>query len=171
MKRWDEFRFLPGALEALARLTRAGARLFVVTNQATINRGITPRAVVDEINQRMIGEIARHGGVIEAVVFCPHTPEEGCECRKPRPGLLRQVARARGIDLTAAYMVGDALSDIEAGQAAGCHPVLVLTGRGRAQYARALAAGRNGFHVEMDLAAAAAYILAREQAATRPRPA
>ena len=159
VKRWSEFRFLPGAPEAIARLSRAGVRVFVITNQAIINRGTVSRDTVDAINEQMIEEIGRRGGRIEAVAYCPHRPEERCDCRKPRPGLLFRLAREHGLRLEESVVVGDALSDVEAGQAAGCQVCLVLTGRGREQLALAMAAGKNGFKVASDLGAAVEMLL------------
>lgn len=161
VKHWSEFRFLPGAPEALARLSRAGVRLFVITNQAIVNRGIVSPEVVDAINRGMVEEIGRRGGRIEATCYCPHRPEERCGCRKPQPGLLLEVAARYGVDLRETVVIGDALSDVEAGLAAGCQAILVLTGRGRDELARALASGRNGFLVAADLAEAVDLVLSR----------
>ena len=99
VKSWREFRFLPGAPEALARLASAGVRVFVVTNQAIINRGVLSRAAVEELNERMMREVRSRGGLIEAVACCPHRPEEGCDCRKPGAGLLIDLAQRHGIEL------------------------------------------------------------------------
>ena len=159
VKSWREFRFLPGAPEALARLASAGVRVFVVTNQAIINRGVLSRAAVEALNERMMREVRSRGGLIEAVACCPHRPEEGCDCRKPGAGLLIDLAQRHGIELHNAVLVGDALSDIEAGQTAGCRTVLVLTGRGRRELQRAAAAGKNGFMVASDLRAATELLL------------
>jgi D-glycero-D-manno-heptose 1,7-bisphosphate phosphatase len=137
VKSWAEFRFIPGAVEALARLSRAGVRVFVVSNQAIVGRGIVPADTVDAIHQTMISEIEQAGGRIEAVAYCPHQPDDACACRKPHPGLLLELARAHGVDLRRAVMVGDALTDMQAAEAAGCPGVLVLTGRGSEQLARA----------------------------------
>jgi D-glycero-D-manno-heptose 1,7-bisphosphate phosphatase len=159
VKSWAEFRFLPGALEAVARLARAGLPAFVITNQAIVNRGLVAPETVDQINSRMAREIEARGGRIDAVAYCPHRPEEGCDCRKPRPGLLLDLAERFGIDLEESVFIGDALSDVEAGQACGCGTILVLTGRGREQLAEAQAAGRNGFRVADDLASAVDLLL------------
>ena len=155
VKSWSEFRFLPGAVEAIARLTRAGMRVFVVTNQAIVNRGMVSRSTIDEVNAAMVDEIERRGGRIEAVAYCPHRPDESCACRKPQPGLLLSLAGRFGLDLTNSTIVGDALSDVEAGRAVGSRAILVLTGRGREQLARAMLAGLAEFTVVDDLAAAA----------------
>ncbi len=160
VKRWAEFRFLPGALDSIARLSRSGVRVFVITNQAIVNRGMVSREAVDALNRRMLREIERRGGQITAVAYCPHRPEECCGCRKPKPGLLFGLARQHGLDLRETVVVGDALSDVEAGLAAGCRAILVLTGRGNEQLALATSAGRNGFAVARDLRAATDLILA-----------
>src|SRR5579884_1441874 len=117
VKSWSEFRFLPGAPEAVARLSRAGVRVFVVTNQAIINRGMVPRATVALINQLMVRENAERGGCIEDVAYCRHRPEEGCSCRKPRRGVRLQPAQKHGIDLRGRASGGDSLADVAAGQA------------------------------------------------------
>lgn len=162
VKTWEEFRFLPNASQAIARLSAAGLKIFVISNQAVVNRGLVPRETVDAINRRMIEEVTRHGGYIEAVAYCPHRPEEHCLCRKPKPGLILDLARRHQLDLRAAVLIGDALSDIEAGEAAGCRTILVLTGRGREQLGLARAVGRNGFGVAPDLMAAADMLLRPE---------
>jgi D-glycero-D-manno-heptose 1,7-bisphosphate phosphatase len=159
VKRWSEFRFLPGACEAIARLSRAGVQVFVITNQAIVNRGMVMRADVDALNERMVEEIQRRGGRIAAVVYCPHRPDEACQCRKPRPGLLLNLAQRYGVDLRQTVVIGDALTDVDAGQAAGCQTILVLTGRGREQLRVASSSGRNGFLVARDLAAATDLLL------------
>ncbi|MGQ9926382.1 MAG: D-glycero-alpha-D-manno-heptose-1,7-bisphosphate 7-phosphatase [Chloroflexaceae bacterium] len=129
VKSWDEFRWLPGALEGLRLLTEHGFRIFIVTNQAAVNRGLMTSSTLEEIHRRMIGIAASHGAIITGIRFCPHRPEEACGCRKPRPGMLLDLAREYQVDLSTAYMIGDAPSDIAAGQAAGCRTILVLSGR------------------------------------------
>jgi D-glycero-D-manno-heptose 1,7-bisphosphate phosphatase len=154
VKNWTEFRFIAGAREALARLSEAGVRVFVVSNQAIVNRGLVSSAEVDAINQGMVTEVDRSGGRIEAIAYCPHRAEEHCSCRKPEPGLLQVLASQFDLDLAATVLIGDALSDIQAGSAAGCPTVLVLTGRGREQLALARSAGNDAFRVADDLNAA-----------------
>lgn len=129
VKTWDQFRWLPGALEGLRLLTEHGFRIFIVTNQAAVNRGLMTGSTLAEIHRRMISIAASHGAIITGLRFCPHRPEEGCGCRKPRPGMLLDLAREHQVDLSAAYMIGDAPSDIAAGHAAGCRTILVLSGR------------------------------------------
>ncbi len=154
VKSWAEFSFLPGALEAVARLARAGLPTFIITNQAIVNRGLVPRETVDAINEQMTLEIESRGGRIDAVAYCPHRPEEHCFCRKPKPGLLLDLARRSGVDLEDSVVIGDALTDMDAALAVGSKPILVMTGRGTDQYALATQSGRNGFQVASDLQSA-----------------
>jgi D-glycero-D-manno-heptose 1,7-bisphosphate phosphatase len=133
VKCWDEVHFLPGVFAALARLARAPFRIVLVTNQSPIGRGILTRQEVEAINRRLVAEVSVHGGRVDGVYTCPHHPDEGCDCRKPRPGLLLQAARDLDLDLSRSYLVGDAASDVEAALAAGCSPIFVLTGRGQGQ--------------------------------------
>ncbi len=161
VKSWSEFQFLPGVLSALHRLAQAPLAIVVVTNQAIIRRGIVPASVVEEIHERMAWHVCRAGGRLDAVYYCPHRPDEGCFCRKPQPGLLFQAAWDLGLELGRSYLIGDALTDIEAARAAGCQPLLVRTGRGAAQAEQVL---RRYPEVPIfeDLAEAAAWILSRE---------
>jgi D-glycero-D-manno-heptose 1,7-bisphosphate phosphatase len=170
VKSWQEFQFIPGAPEAVARLTRGGTRVFVVTNQAVINRGVVSREVVEDINRRMTRELERRGGRIEAVAYCPHRPEQRCGCRKPQPGMLLGLARQHRVDLQTSVVIGDALADVEAGLAAGCQAMLVLTGRGRDQLARAAASGLEGFIVAPDLSRAVELVLPRALSAALDGP-
>ncbi|MCS6881943.1 MAG: HAD family hydrolase [Oscillochloridaceae bacterium] len=129
VKSWDEFRWLPGALEGLRLLTKHGFRIFIVTNQAAVNRGLMTHSALAEIHHRMMSIAASYGASITDLRFCPHRPDEACGCRKPRPGMLLDLAREYQVELSTAYMIGDAPSDIATGQAAGCQTILVLSGR------------------------------------------
>jgi histidinol-phosphate phosphatase family protein len=120
-----EFHFLPGAVAALRGLASMEVEIIVVTNQSAIGRGIMTRTMANEINRRMVDEIAASGGRISQVYLCPHAPSDGCACRKPRPGLLLQAARKHGLDLYRSFMVGDSASDVEAALAVGCRPMLI----------------------------------------------
>lgn len=133
VKSWDEFVPIPGAARAVGDLTRAGVRVFVVTNQSVIGRGIVAASDVEKIHDLMRELLEAEGARIEEILVCPHAPSDGCECRKPAPGLLTGAAQRHGIDLAGSWMIGDAASDCQAAAAAGCRSVLVLTGRGRAQ--------------------------------------
>lgn len=126
---WETFEFLPGALDALRLLTRAGARLVVITNQAIINRGVIREATLDDIHRRMVAQIELAGGRIDAIEVCPHRPDEQCLCRKPNPGLLLRASHTFGLDLRQAVFIGDHHNDLEAAHRAGCRSILVLSGR------------------------------------------
>jgi D-glycero-D-manno-heptose 1,7-bisphosphate phosphatase len=159
VKSWDEFEFLPGTLASLRRLASTPYAIVVVSNQSAINRGLVSTAEVNAINDRMLREIEEAGGRIDAVYICPHRPDEECDCRKPKPGLLYQAANELDIDLASSYLVGDALSDMEAALAVGCTPFLVLTGRGREELARAHDSRLTDFVYAPDLAQTVEWIV------------
>lgn len=125
----EEWNPLPGALEAVARLNHAGWHTVVATNQAGIGRGMIDMASVNAVHAHMNRQLMVLGGRIDAVFFCPHTPEEGCDCRKPLPGMVLDIGRRYGADLADVPLVGDTLRDLQAAAAGGCPPHLVLTGR------------------------------------------
>jgi D-glycero-D-manno-heptose 1,7-bisphosphate phosphatase len=151
VKSWSEFCFLPGAKDALAVLTQAGYRLIVCTNQAGIAYGSISRETVENIHRHMVAEIARAGGSIEHIYYCPHGKDEGCFCRKPRPGMLLHARDELGVDLRDAFLIGDSISDIQAALAAGVRPILVLTGLGL-QHLREYQHEVSGtFHIAMSL--------------------
>ena len=131
VKRWDEFKFLPKVKDAIKALTEARWSIIIVSNQACIGKGIVSAQVVEEINARMIDEIERCGGKVKAVYYCPHRADENCECRKPKPGMLLRAACEFGIELSDSYLIGDNITDIEAGAQAGCTTILVKTGLGK----------------------------------------
>lgn len=133
VKGWEEFEFLPGVLVALRSLARLPVPIIVVTNQAIVNRGRITAAKLADIHALMLAAVAAAGGRIDAIYACPHRPDEGCDCRKPRPGMLLQAAREWSLDLPRSVFVGDALTDLEAALAAGAQPVHVASGQGRAQ--------------------------------------
>lgn len=162
VKCWGEFRFLPGAPEAIARLTRAGVPVFIITNQAIVNRGVVSCKVVEAINRQMVRELERKGAKVAGVAYCPHRPDEQCTCRKPEPGLLHQLAQQHGVRLQEAVLIGDARTDIEAGRAAGCETILVLTGRGAAQLPLVLDQSAGAVTVAADLEHAVRLVLSRE---------
>ena len=149
-----EWKPLPGSLEAIARLTQGGWRCVVATNQAGIARGLFDMATLNAIHAEMHRAVALAGGRIEAIFFCPHAAEANCECRKPKPGLLREIGARMDIELQGVPMVGDALRDLQAAAAVGCKPYLVLTGKGKKT--RADGGLPPGTEVLADLAAVAA---------------
>jgi D-glycero-D-manno-heptose 1,7-bisphosphate phosphatase len=126
----DEWKPLPGALEAIARLNHAGWHVVVASNQSGLGRGLFDVASLNAMHAKMHKMLAAQGGRIDAVFYCPHAADEGCRCRKPQPGLFEQIAERFGVDLHGVPVVGDGLRDLQAGVAAGCEPHLVLTGKG-----------------------------------------
>jgi len=162
VKSWEEFVFLPGVLEALARLARLDLYIVVITNQAVINRGIVPVEVVEDVNAHMVRAIETAGGRVDRVMYCPHRPDENCGCRKPQPGMLLMAAEELGLDLSQSYLIGDAETDMQTGRAAGCRRYLVLTGRGRRHLIRCWFHGERGFTVVRNLGLAVNAILRRE---------
>ena len=134
VRSWDDVAILPGAFEALALAAANGWKVVMVTNQSGIGKGLIRPDTAHEINRRLLGMIHVQGGRIQAVYLCPHTPDDNCTCRKPKPGLILQAARELSIDRSQSIMIGDALSDIQAGLAAGVpRRILVRTGRGEHQ--------------------------------------
>ncbi|WP_111415269.1 D-glycero-beta-D-manno-heptose 1,7-bisphosphate 7-phosphatase [Billgrantia lactosivorans] len=128
----DEWIPYPTSIEAIARLTRAGWTVAVATNQSGIARGYYDEATLDSMHAELQRRVAKAGGTIACIVYCPHGPQDGCDCRKPQPGLLEKIRRKLGFSsLSGSWMVGDSLRDLEAGRPLGCRPVLVRTGKGR----------------------------------------
>lgn len=126
----DEWKPIPRALEAIARLNQWGWRVVVASNQAGIGRGLFGMDTLNAINDKMVRSLAQVGGRLDAIFFCPHAADSTCDCRKPRPGLLLQVAERFNVALDDVPCVGDGLRDLQAAAAAGARPYLVLTGKG-----------------------------------------
>ena len=134
VRAWEDVVFFPSALAALSLVAALRLRIVIVTNQSAVGRGIISLAAAEELNQRIVQTIELAGGRIDGVYMCPHAPEEQCECRKPKPGLLLRAAQELSIDLLHSIMIGDAQSDLLAGQAAGIsNLIMVKTGRGIVQ--------------------------------------
>ena len=151
-----EWRPIAGSLEAIAALHRAGWRVAVVTNQSGIGRGLYDEATLAKIHQHMRERVVAAGGALAGIYYCPHLPDAGCECRKPKPGLFRALERELGVSVHGAPYIGDRISDVEAAEAVGARPILVRTGTGAAT--EELLAGRD-VPVFDDLAAAARHLL------------
>lgn len=134
LHRWEEWEWIPGAVDAIKRLNAVGYLVIVTSNQAGIARGYYTERDVLELHQRVDADLKARGGRIDAYYYCPHHPEHGevrdCGCRKPEPGMLLEAAQEHDIDLLHSFMIGDKSSDIEAGLAVGATPILVLTGYG-----------------------------------------
>jgi D-glycero-D-manno-heptose 1,7-bisphosphate phosphatase len=138
IREWSHVIILPWTVDALVGLHKAGFKIIVVTNQSAVSRGLISFETAQEINSRLVRTILENGGWIDAVYMCPHQPQDRCTCRKPQPGLLLQAARELSLDLHASWMVGDAWSDLLAGQSAGLQgSVMVRTGRGASQLLQA----------------------------------
>lgn len=138
---WDQIVFLDGVFAALRRLNRHEIPVIVVTNQSAVGRGLLEEGVAHAINRRLADAVQMQGGRITAIYLCPHHPDLACACRKPAPGLLLQAASEWDLDLSRSFLVGDAVSDLEAARAVAAQGILVRTGRGEAQ--AALLAQRN----------------------------
>lgn len=126
----EEWQPIDGSLEAIARLHQAGIKVIVATNQSGIARGLYDEATLQQIHSKMNTLIAEAGGELTAIFYCPHGPDDGCDCRKPLPGLIQQMADSLAINPTGIPIVGDSVRDLVAGEALGCLPVLVKTGKG-----------------------------------------
>lgn len=164
----EEWFAIPGALEAVSRLNHAGWHAAVATNQSGIGRGMIDMASVNAVHAHMLKCLMAVGGRIDAVFFCPHTPEDLCDCRKPQPGLLRDIGKRYGIDLKQVPVVCDTLRDLQAAHAAGCEPHLVRTGRAAAldaQQLDQLVSQVPNTRVHDDLPAFAEHLLARSAGA------
>jgi D-glycero-D-manno-heptose 1,7-bisphosphate phosphatase len=151
----SEVIFIPGALEALQRLSSSLYKIIIVTNQSAVGRGVISLAMAEEINRHVVLRITQAGGRVDGLYMCPHAPKDGCDCRKPLPGLILRAARELSIDLGRSILVGDALTDLQSGQAAGiCTNMLVRTGRGQTQLGLLVDSSHPEVQVFADLGAA-----------------
>ena len=148
----DEWVPIPGSLEAIARLNQAGCHVVLATNQSGVGRGLLDIATLCAIHDKMHLALTQVGARVDAVFYCPHGQDAGCACRKPRPGMLEDIAHRFNIDLTDVPCVGDALRDLQAADAVGALPLLVLTGKGKHTQAAGGLPARTQIHA--DLAAA-----------------
>lgn len=168
VKSADEWVPLPGALEAIARLNHAGWHTVIATNQSGLGRGLFDMAALTDMHTKMNAALARVGGRIGAVFFCPHVPEDQCNCRKPLPGLYAQIGERYGVQLESVPAVGDSVRDVEAAVAAGCQPHLLRTGKGASMTDAELAQLVQqfpGVQVHADLAAFAESLIQHERKA------
>jgi len=157
IKSAEEWVPIPGSLEAIALLNQSGFRVVVATNQSGIGRGLFDMQSLNAIHARMHRALAAIGGRIDAVFFCPHTSEDNCICRKPKPGMFLQIGKRYGVELAGTPAIGDSTRDLEAAALAGCMPLLVRTGKGEAT----LASGKlpSGTIVFDNLAMAARHVI------------
>ncbi|CAN7144953.1 D-glycero-beta-D-manno-heptose 1,7-bisphosphate 7-phosphatase [Aquipseudomonas alcaligenes] len=156
IKSVEEWIPIPGSIEAIAQLSRAGWTVAVATNQSGVARGYYTLATLDAMHARLRKLVAEQGGEVGLIVHCPHGPNDGCDCRKPKPGMLKQIAAHYGVPLVGVWFVGDSSGDLEAAQAVDCQPVLVRTGKGEITLAKGLPGNTLLFD---DLAAIAAHLL------------
>lgn len=126
----DEWKPIPGSLEAIAKLNHAGYRVVVASNQSGVGRGLFDMGALNAINDKMYRALAQVGGRIDALFYCPHAADANCQCRKPKPGMLINIAQRFNVDLAGVPAVGDSLRDLEAAAAVAAQPMLVLTGKG-----------------------------------------
>jgi len=162
VRSWKDVEFLPSSLQALKQLSQTTYKIIVITNQSAIGRGIITLEQAEAINQRLIEEITASGGRVDGLFICPHAPDDHCFCRKPLPGLFLQAADALSIDLPTSAMIGDALTDIQAGSAAGIKTlILVKTGRGHEQSQSPQTILNRQFFISDDLLSAVNIILSK----------
>ena len=145
IKTLDEWIPIPGSIDAVARLSKAGWTIAVATNQSGIGRGYYTEAMLERMHERLRELVAEQGGKVDLIRHCPHSPDAGCDCRKPAPGLFRQVAHTLQTELAGVPTVGDSLRDLEAGVAVGCVPYLVRTGKGHSSQHKLLPEGTRVF--------------------------
>ena len=129
IKSWKEFEFWPGSVEAIKKLNEKGYEIFVISNQAGVGREIYSQASLDEITKNMLSEIEKQGGRIRSVSYCTHKPDAGCECRKPKTGMIKKATEGLDIDFKNTYFIGDSHRDVGAGNGMGCKTILLLTGK------------------------------------------
>ena len=159
----DDWQPLPGALEAVARMNHGGWRVVIASNQSGLGRGLFDVATLNAVHARMHKLLAAAGARVEAVFFCPHAPEDACDCRKPAPGLMLEIARRLNVPLAQIVAVGDSVRDAQAAVAAGCEAHLVLTGQSARHRDGSLPDGLPpGVAVHLDLSALADTLLARD---------
>lgn len=159
IKHPSEFHFIPGSRRAIARMNRYGFDIIVITNQSVIGRNMVTRQTLDLIFDKMRQGIAAAGGRILDIFFCPHTPDAGCDCRKPKPGLIYQAKARYDIDLSRSVFVGDSVKDIQAARNAGCgKAVLVATGNGKQAFQELTDQGESSDYFAENLMAAAHWI-------------
>jgi len=164
VKSAEEWIPMPGALEAIARLNHAGWHVVVASNQSGLGRGLFDVAALNAMHTKMHKLLAAAGGRIDAVFYCPHSPEETCNCRKPQSGLFEQIGERYGMDLKGIHTVGDTLRDLQAGATVGCKPHLVLTGKGEKLKGQALPIDYpEDTRVHDDLGAFADWLLAQPE--------
>ena len=160
---WSQVSIFPDAIHALSNSKLKNHKIVIVTNQSAVGRGIVSLETAEGINDRLVRLIRDLGSRIDGIYLCPHGPDDGCDCRKPKPGLLLRAARELSLDLKRSWMIGDAWSDIQAGQAAGVRKaIIVKTGRGAEQLSLPQPANVTEFLVCNDLPQALEVVVAHD---------
>ena len=160
---WSQVIIFSDAIRSLSNSELKNRKIVIVTNQSAVSRGIISLETANGINARLVLSIHDLGGRIDGVYLCPHRPDDGCKCRKPMPGLLLQAAQELSLDLKRSWMIGDAWSDVQAGQAAGVQgTIIVKTGRGKDQLSISQPKDASNFHTCDDLSQAIDFILRNE---------
>jgi D-glycero-D-manno-heptose 1,7-bisphosphate phosphatase len=144
---------------AIRRINQSGMKAVLITNQSGVGRGYFEEAIVHRVHDILNAELARHGARLDAIYYCPHAPDAGCECRKPQPGLLRRAEKELNIDLHASYVIGDKHVDVETAYAAGAKAILVMTGYGRGEFEAHKTDAHQPHFIAEDLTAAVDAIL------------
>jgi D-glycero-D-manno-heptose 1,7-bisphosphate phosphatase len=161
------YRVFPWTGAAIRRINQSGLYAVLATNQSGLARGYFGRTMLDRVHRKLARDIGRSGAHLDGIYYCSHLPDAGCDCRKPKPGLLIAASKALNIDLNRSYMVGDRLTDVRAGQAAGARTVLVLSGDGTNQLARRVEGDAGPDHVARTLGDAVDFILNDQMARRR----
>ncbi len=164
-----EWHPLPGSIEAIADLSRAGFRIVLATNQSGLARGLFDLAALEAIHKKLRELVKSQGGAVDAIFYCPHGPEEGCSCRKPATGLLKQIEAQLVCSLRNCWFVGDSLKDLQAARSHGCRPVLVRTGNGMETEKSLKNNGFEDMDVHDDLRGAANALLDSHGNASKPQ--
>lgn len=150
----------PGAIDAVRKLTKNGWSVIIISNQSAVGRKIITHSILKKIDNKMLAEISKLGGKIQAIYYCPHKPGDNCDCRKPEPGLLLRAKRDfSSIDFASSYLIGDTFKDIEAGKSVGCRTIMVKTGLGNKELRNNLGAKSKPDYVVADLKEAVELIL------------
>lgn len=165
-----EWQPLPGSIEAIADLSRAGFLITLATNQSGLARGLFDLAALNAIHEKFRGLVENEGGAVDGIFFCPHGPDEGCRCRKPATGLLEQIEAEFILNLRHCWFIGDSLRDLQTARTHGCKPILVRTGNGTETEKLLENNGLNDVDVFDDLRQAANALLVRENCGFDPSP-
>jgi len=168
VRKWKEFKFLPGAKRAIKKLTDAGYSIYIISNQAGISKRYFTMKALRMITRNMRKELAKAGGRIMDVFYCPHKREDNCDCRKPKTGLFKKALRRGRIDFKKAFFIGDNILDVQAGRAIGCRTLLVLSGKTKSRNSKGWAAksrlsGTKPDFIRRDLSDAVELVLRKEK--------